>query len=185
MGEPKQLLPWGTSTVLGTVVDNLAAAGAAPVVCVLGHRAAEMAAVLDGLPVQLVENPGFLAGEMLSSYQAGLRDLTAAGAAVAGALLALGDQPHIPVSLIRAVIAQAQAAPAAIVIPSYAMRRGHPFFLPLRLWPELLALGGEETLRTLLRRHEAAIQYVEVATDAILRDIDTPADYRSLAQAPV
>jgi CTP:molybdopterin cytidylyltransferase MocA len=61
------------------------------------------------------------------------------------------------------------------------MRRGHPFYLPAHLWPELVALSYDETLRTLLQRHHSAITYVNVTTDAILRDIDTPADYHALS----
>jgi molybdenum cofactor cytidylyltransferase len=188
MGEPKQLLPWGSTTVLAAVVANLAAAGAAPVVCVVGHRGAEMAALLAGSPACIVKNPDYLSGEMLSSYQAGIGHLSAGTLAafgqvapLLGALLALGDQPHIPASVIAQVIAQARRTPDALVIPSFHMRRGHPFYLPAALWPELLALPPGDTLRTLVRRHEAAIIYVALDTDAILRDIDTPADYRELS----
>ncbi len=182
MGEPKQLLPWGERTVLGAVAYHLAAAGASPVLCVVGHRAAEMAAALGDAPAELIHNEHYLQGEMLSSYQAGVRHLMATHAQVAGTLLALGDQPHVPVAVIRQVIDQARRAPDQIVIPSYEMRRGHPFYLPAHLWPELLALRGEETLRTLLHRHRHLIAYVEVKTDAVLRDIDTPADYQDLAR---
>jgi molybdenum cofactor cytidylyltransferase len=185
MGEPKQLLPWGNRTVLGTVVHNLAAAGASPVLCVVGHRADEMAAALGDAPAHLLRNPDYLLGEMLSSYQTGIRYLQSQATPVTdlslGTLLALGDQPHIPLDVIRQVIAQARATPDHIVIPSYEMRRGHPFFLPTRLWPELLALTYEETLRTLVQRHQSSIIYVNVSSDAILRDIDTPADYQALS----
>ena len=181
MGEPKQLLPWGERTVLGTVAQHLADAGASPVLCVVGHRADEMAAALGDAPAQLLRNPNFLQGEMLSSYQVGVRHLLDTGTPCLGALLALGDQPHIPVDVIQRVIHQARATPDKIVIPSYEMRRGHPFYLPAHLWLDLLALAGEETLRDLLRRHQSAITYVDVTTDAILRDIDTPADYQALA----
>lgn len=181
MGEPKQLLPWGERTVLGTVATNLAAAGACPVLCVVGHRANEMAVALGDAPAQLLYNPDYLAGEMLSSYQVGVRHLQSQALPYQGTLLALGDQPHIPIDVIRQVIARAQCTPEQIVIPSYEMRRGHPFYLPTRLWPELLALTYDETLRTLLQRHPDAITYVNVATGAILRDIDTPADYQTLA----
>lgn len=181
MGEPKQLLPWGDSTVLGTVARNLASAGASPVICVVGHRADEMAAALGDAPATLLRNPDYLVGEMLSSYQAGVRHLLAASEPCLGTLLALGDQPHVPVEVIRQVIDQARATPEKIVIPSFEMRRGHPFYLPAHLWPELLALGQDETLRTLLQRNQSIITYVNVTTDAILRDIDTPADYRALS----
>jgi molybdenum cofactor cytidylyltransferase len=181
MGEPKQLLPWGTRTVLGAVVHHLAAAGASPVICVVGHRAEEMAAALGQAPAQLIHNPDYVQGEMLSSYQTGVRHLLATSQPVTGTLLALGDQPHVPVEVIRQVIKQAWRTPDQIVIPSYEMRRGHPFYLPSRLWPELLALSTDETLRSLLHRHQSSITYVNVATDAILRDIDTPADYQALS----
>ena len=185
MGEPKQLLPWGARTVLGTVVDKLAEAGASPVLCVVGHRADEMATALGDAPALLIRNPDYLAREMLSSYQAGLRHLLEVATPCLGTLLALGDQPHIPVDVIRQVIEQARLIPEQIVIPSFELRRGHPFYLPAHLWPELVALSADETLRTLLQRHQALISYVNVTTDAILRDIDTPADYQALSQNSV
>jgi molybdenum cofactor cytidylyltransferase len=181
MGEPKQLLPWGQQTVLGAVATHLTTAGASPVLCVVGHRAAEMCAALSDASARLVNNPDYLQGEMLSSYQAGLRHLLAEQTAYLGFLVALGDQPHIPVEVIHQVIAQARLTPHQIVIPSYKMRRGHPFFIPAQLWPELLALSQNESLRTLVQRHQTAITYVDVATDAILNDIDTPADYQNLS----
>lgn len=185
MGEPKQLLAWGDRTVLGAVAHNLAAAGASPVLCVVGHRADEMAAALGDAPAHLLRNPNYLQGEMLSSYQTGVRYLLAEGSPCIGTLLALGDQPHVPVSVIAQVIEQARLTPDHIVIPSYQMRRGHPFYLPAQLWPELLALSHEETLRTLLQRHANSITYVNVETDAILNDIDTPADYQTLSTKSV
>jgi molybdenum cofactor cytidylyltransferase len=201
MGEPKQLLPWGDRTVLGTVAYHLAEAGASPVLCVVGHRADEMAAALGDAPAQLLRNPDYLLGEMLSSYQVGVRYLislftspsdsttvlSSPSATTAsfsgpflGTLLALGDQPHVPVAVIRQVLTAARATPDQIVMPSYAMRRGHPFYFPARLWPELLALSFEQTLREVTQRHQAEITYINVDSDAILRDIDTPGDYQSL-----
>ncbi len=181
MGQPKQLLPWQDTTVLGAVVRNLTAAGAQPVVCVVGHRCDEMINALAGTPAQIVHNPDYLQGEMLSSYQAGLRYLQTQPSTFAGTFLALGDQPHIPVDVLRAILAQAHKTPNRLVIPRFQERRGHPIYLPAALWPELIALGGDETLRTLVVRHAANIAYVAVDTDAILRDIDTPHDYQSLA----
>jgi molybdenum cofactor cytidylyltransferase len=185
MGQPKQILPWGHSTVLATTVTNLMAAGAAPVICVVGHMADAIQATLDGTGARVLRNQDYLAGEMLSSYRAGVAVLSQDDMAYAGTLLALGDQPHISVAVLAQVVDRARQTPDALVIPSHKMRRGHPFYLPRRLWPELLALGEDESLRTLLRRHEALIRYVDVETDAILRDIDTPADYADLAPVPV
>ncbi len=181
MGEAKQLLPWGERTVLESVVHNLAEAGASPVICVVGHRADEMVTALGNAPAILLRNPDYLEREMLSSYQVAVRHLMAEATPCFGTLLALGDQPHIPKSVIRQVVEQARVTPDHIVIPSFELRRGHPFYLPADLWPELLALSDDETLRTLVQRHQPSITYVNVMTDAILRDIDTPADYQALS----
>ena len=79
MGRFKQLLPWGDSTVIATTARNLAAAGAAPVVCVVGHRgdevAAEVQAALPPSTGQIVYNDQYASGEMLSSFQAGVEFL--------------------------------------------------------------------------------------------------------------
>jgi molybdenum cofactor cytidylyltransferase len=185
MGEFKQLLPWQGNTVIESVVANLHAAGAEPVICVVGYRGDEVAAVLCGSPTQIVQNPNYHVAEMLSSYQAGIRELLQGGGAVvkpAGTLLALGDQPHIPVDVLALIIQQAQQTPDQIVIPSHQMRRGHPIYLPRSLWPDLLALTVDESLRDLLSRHADSILYVNVETDAIRRDMDTPADYAARRQ---
>ncbi len=204
MGRPKQLLPWGNYTVLTAVVHHLVAGGVDPVVVVIGHQANDMRAALQNAPAYVVENPEYLTGEMFSSYRTGIRyllDLCHGGDAIQkgvahsqstagawrkrtylGCLLALGDQPHIPISAIKEVVKQAQRTPDRLVIPSYAMRRGHPFYLPERFWAELLALGEAATLRDVVEAHKDEIVYVAVDTDAILRDLDTPTDYRALVQ---
>ncbi len=195
MGRFKQLLPWGNSTVIRTVVENLHTAGAAPVLCVTGHRADEVAAALAGSPAQLIANPHYAASEMLTSYQSGIAALcnsqftpsTGSGRRIhnsqfSGALLFLADQPHIPPAVIRQVIAQARATPEQVVIPSHQMRRGHPIYLPRRLWDALLALPVDASLRDLLNRHSAEIVYVDVETDAIRRDMDEWGEYEELRE---
>ena len=42
MGEPKQLLPFGESTIVETVVDNMLGAKFNEIIVVVGHRAAEV-----------------------------------------------------------------------------------------------------------------------------------------------
>ena len=144
----------------------------------MGHRQAEIRTALQFTQAEIVFNPDYAQTEMLCSYQVGIRQLV--DKSCAGALIALGDQPHIPVSIIQQVIEQAQQMPDKLVIPSYTMRRGHPFYLPRQCWADLLALGAEASLRTLLVRYTDEIRYVNVEDDAILRDMDTPADYASL-----
>jgi molybdenum cofactor cytidylyltransferase len=181
MGRPKQLLPWADRTVIETVVANLGAAGVDQIVCVIGHREDEMRAVLDESTARIVVNQHYADQEMLASYQVGMATLSDDDSdASVGTLLALVDQPHVGSEIIQQVVEAALASPDNIIIPSHNMRRGHPIFLPRRLWPELLALNDHESLRMLLDRNASGIVYVNIESDAILGDMDTPEEYERL-----
>jgi molybdenum cofactor cytidylyltransferase len=172
---PKPLLPWGASTVIETVVGTLLAAGIEDVIVVTGHQREAIEAALAGYAVRCIRNPAYASGEMLSSIQAGL---AAANPACAGALLALTDQPQMQLDVVQQVLRAFDGSGGqALVIPSHAMRRGHPILLPRWLWDEVMALPAGATLRRAIQRHAAAIRYVEVDTPSVLADLDTPEQY--------
>jgi molybdenum cofactor cytidylyltransferase len=64
-----------------------------------------------------------------------------------------------------------------IVLPVYRGQRGHPVLIGQRFWPELLALQRGAP-RDVIRRYPDQVAEVCVNTDSILRDIDTPEQYR-------
>ena len=192
MGQPKMILPWGQTTVIGQVVSTLLQAGVGEIVVVTGGAAQEMQAALQGQPVHLAANPAYAQGEMLSSVQVGLAALPADCPA---ALIVLGDQPQIEASVVEAILAEYHAHGSQLIVPSYQMRRGHPWLVGRALWPALLALqsperlepslpardgpaGGQAgTLRDFLNAHTEQICYLPVQTASVLQDLDTPQDY--------
>ncbi len=180
MGRFKPLLPWGASTVVESAADALVGGGAAPLLVVVGHRGADIADRFSDKKACVVYNPDFAANEMLRSYQVGIETLLDGHPPVHGALLALGDQPHIPACVIRHIISSARGAPDAVVIPSHNRRRGHPVYLPRRLFPKLISLEEGQTLRDLLNQHIDEIVYVNVDSDSVRRDMDVPAEYDAL-----
>jgi len=179
MGRPKMALPWGDTTVLGQVVATLVHAGLDQVLVVTGGGQVEAEQALSHLPgdwpLRLVFNPDYAAGEMLSSLQAGIASLDERSEA---ALIVLGDQPQMEARVVRSILGAYRDAGAGLVIPSYAMRRGHPMLVARSLWAELLALRPPQTLRELIQAHEADVLYVTVDTPSVLQDLDTPADYQ-------
>lgn len=177
MGRPKLLLPWGDTVVIGQVVLTLAQAGLVEIIVVTGALGGEIEGALAGLPVRLIQNPRYEVGEMLSSAQAGLAVL---GPQVEAALFVLGDQPQIQAGVIQAVLAEYHRSHAPLVVPSYRMRRGHPWCLARSLWPAVHQLGQPASLRDLLHAHAGQIDYVPVDTPTILQDLDTPQDYARL-----
>lgn len=180
MGRPKMVLPWGSTTVLGQVVHTLYSADVDPIVVVTGGAEDQVVPMLRGLPVITVDNPFYMQSEMLLSLQSGLKAMPKNVVAV---LVCLGDQPQIELEVILNVIEHFCATMNPIVVPSFQMRRGHPWLVERNLWGEILSLDKESSLRQFLHAHQDEIEYVDVSTGSILKDLDTPEDYA--AEAPL
>jgi len=184
MGQPKMPLPWGQTTVLGQVIATLQGAGAGRMVVVTGGAreavealVARYATISPG-SLSMVYNERYASGEMLSSVQAGLLQLAEAGKPSAEAtLIAPGDQPQVQERSVRLVMQAYLRSQAPIVIPSFQMRRGHPWLVGRAHWQEILCMRPPDSLRGFLNRHADEIRYVEVDDPGVLQDLDTPEDY--------
>ena len=173
MGQPKMLLPWGETTVLETVLASYKAAGIDHILVITGGNK-ERVEALVGKTAKTVFNPNYAEGEMLSSVQAGLAGL---GMEVEAALIGLGDQPQVQERSVRLVVGGYRESGASIVVPSFQMRRGHPWLVTRAHWDEILRLRSPASLRDFLGRHAEEIHYVEIDNNSILQDLDTPEDY--------
>lgn len=177
MGQPKLLLPWGGTTVLGQVVSTFSVAGMKEIIVVTGGAREQieilMAELAKDFPVRTVYNPAYARGEMLSSIQSGLAALDSQPRA---ALICLGDQPQVREETVRLICAAFVQTKSPLVIPSFQNRRGHPWLAARPLWPKILALPASTTPRQFLNTYAGQVEYV--ATDeSILQDLDTPEDY--------
>jgi molybdenum cofactor cytidylyltransferase len=182
MGTNKLLLPFGEGTVLSHIVSVLQACPLDEIAIVTGHEHEKVEEMLgryvdrhphDGPSgFRFVYNPNYATGEMLPSIQAGLATMQSNCDA---ALIVLGDQPHIERRIVEEVIAARK--PGTVVIPSFNRRGGHPILIDRARWPEVLALPPSANLREALHAHADWLHYVEVDTETILRDVDTPEDY--------
>jgi molybdenum cofactor cytidylyltransferase len=175
MGRPKMLLPWGTRTVIEQVITTFLAAGIENIVVVTGGTRELVEKVIEPYPVQTAYNTDYAAGEMLSSLQLGLQALSNRAQAT---LIGLGDQPQVQERTVRLVCEAYRESQSRLVVPSFQMRRGHPWLVARPLWQELLALQPPESPRSFLNSHAAEIHYVDVETASILTDLDTPEDYQ-------
>ncbi len=179
LGQPKQLLPLGTRTILEHTCA-LATSILDPVVVVLGAAVAEIRHQTQLGTVRIVEHPNFADGQA-SSLQAGLRALVPMDAIEAVVVL-LGDQPLVHSAAITALIAAWQADPLArAVFPNYGGQRGNPVLFARSAWSALMTLTGDAGARQLL----ASGQLTPVAQVALPgewwpRDVDTLEDYAAL-----
>jgi molybdenum cofactor cytidylyltransferase len=187
MGQPKMLLPWAETTVLGQVVSMFSAGLSsktggqidpdnAILVVTGGARElveTELARLAERYPLRIVYNPNYASGGMVSSIQAGL---AAIGPGTRAALIGLGDQPQVRGETIRHICTTFVQTESLLIIPSFQSHRGHPWLAKSALWPEILALPPSTNPRQFLDAHANQINYVE-ADASILQDLDTPEDY--------
>ena len=181
MGQPKMLLPWGQGTVLTHVISVFREAGIEDILVVTGGVKEQVDGLVSGLGVRTVFNDAFQTGEMLSSIQCGIRALTGQTQA---ALIGLGDQPQVQAGSVQRVCEAFLEMRSNLVVPSYRMRRGHPWLAASPLWDDLLKLEPPASPRDFLNAHATDIHYVNVDDPNILADLDTPEEYRKWQAKP-
>jgi molybdenum cofactor cytidylyltransferase len=174
-GAQKLLAPFGTSTVVRTVVDTMRAAGLDYVVVVGGPGGEAVRASVGGPPVVWTENPEPDRG-MSSSLVAGV---SAIPPNVGAALIVLGDQPTVSVQVVQRVVTAWRQGGGPVVAPRYRGLRGNPVLFDAGLFGALGSLVGEHGARDLIAADPARVTMVDVP-EAPPMDIDTPGDYDEL-----
>jgi len=177
MGRPKQLLPIEGEPMLRRIVARAIAAGACPVVVVLGAGEHEIRPALAGLPCEIASNARWAEGQS-TSLAAGLRFLAQYDSSVDAVLVLLGDQPFVTSATLGA-LAEARRSGARIAAAETAGRLGPPALFGAEWFEELASLTGDVGARSLLERHRAhAIAIPLPAEEA--EDVDSPEDVERL-----
>jgi molybdenum cofactor cytidylyltransferase len=174
MGQPKMLLPWGKFTVIEQVISTFLNSGIEDIVVVTGGAREQVEDTISQYPVRKIYNDDYASSEMLSSMQCALRTMLHQAQA---ALIGLGDQPQVLEKSVRLISEDYRDSESKLIVPSFQMRRGHPWLIARPLWTEILELKPPESPRDFLNRHANEIHYVIVDTQSVLADLDTPEDY--------
>jgi len=175
MDRPKQLMPWGQSTMLEQTIDNLLGSAVNEVIVVVGHKAEEVRKTIGTKPVKVAVNPDYEQG-MSTSIVAGLSLIDSQAQAV---MLVLGDQPLIDIQTINRLIDEFYDCDKGITIPTYHGKRGHPVIFAMKYKEELLGLKGDIGGRQIIKDHPEDVLEVAVHCEGIITDIDTIIDYQS------
>ena len=145
-----------------------------PVIVVLGYEAATVRAALNDLPVSFVDNPHFAEG-LSSSLKAGLQALPKD---CDGAAILLADMPDIDHGFLDRLYAVFQGEPKALaVVPVHEGQWGNPCVVAASLFPEIMALEGDQGARKILEAHRDDVVEMPVSSLVATRDIDTPEDW--------
>jgi molybdenum cofactor cytidylyltransferase len=169
LGQPKQLLPFGSGTLLGHVLGVARA-------CPFDQRMCVVSRELPGVNLsgfEVVDNPDFGEG-CSSSIAAALRAVDPRSEVL---VLMLGDQPGVTTAIVDALLAGRREAPLAAC--AYDDGRGHPLAFGRGIFGELAEMHGDKAVWKLLDRHAAEVVDVPIE-GPIPRDVDTWEDYEAL-----
>jgi molybdenum cofactor cytidylyltransferase len=176
MGESKMTMPFGESTMVGSVVQAISNSRVSTVTVVLGYYGVAVRDALTDFSVDFAINRKPDMG-MLSSVQAGMKAVGEADAY----LICLGDQPHIKSSVIDELVSAASRGRSGIFVPAYDGKRGHPLLFTAEYRAKVMSLPLSGGLNALLDSHKEEVTEVPVDEAGVTEDIDTPEDYTLLS----
>jgi molybdenum cofactor cytidylyltransferase len=176
LGRPKQLLEWRGEPLIRHVVKAAAGAGLQPLKIITGAGAGEIETALQGMPGQIVYNADWEAGQA-TSVVAGVESLPSKCGA---AIFLLADQPQVPVTLLRSLVAQHAHSLASLVVPMVDGRRGNPVLFDRGTFADLRKLEGDRGGRALFAHYQ--IEWLPWHDANLLLDVDTEQDYQRLLE---
>lgn len=181
MGVQKLLLPLRGQPVVAHLVAALQAGGVTDVHLLVRAEDRPLRERLASLPVRChtVDQP---TPDMRTSVERLLQHLAeeCAPRPQDAWLLCPADHPVLSPSVVRTLLTAGEHHPDAILVPTYADRRGHPTLFPWTTTSALQSLPPGEGLNAILRRNLHPVIELPVDDPAILRDLDEPQDYQRL-----
>jgi Uncharacterized MobA-related protein len=180
MGTPKLLLNWGSTTVIGHLLQQWNILGATQIAVVRATGATALDQELNNLGLShanRIINPDPERG-MFSSIQT-------AGAwngwsdTLTHFVITLGDQPHLQQSTLAALIEFCRIHPNSICQPGRFGRFRHPVMMS-REYFFALTKTAAANLGEFLSRYQTERRMVEIDDPGLDLDLDTPEDYARL-----
>lgn len=172
MGTQKLLLPYGGSTIVETVLENLRLSGLTPVYAVFS---AEVAGKITVSPswLKIALNHAPEQGQS-SSLSIGLEMLPAGE----DFCIMLGDLPRAEPGDIKDLYMKFKDRPSGctVLAPFRDGAFGHPMFYAAVWRQRFASAAGDAGGKEILKQYSREIATV-AAEDGHFRDIDTPADY--------
>lgn len=176
LGEPKQLLAYKGTTVLGATLEMARSCEFDQLLVTVGGAWAEVGNRVDFRDCHVVENQQYASGCSSSI-----------GAAIAvvderaeGIVLLLGDQPDVTTAAVAKLIEGAGTSPLAVC--RYGDGLGHPFWFRRQVFDDLLGLHGDKAVWKLLESDRYPVREVVIDGNIPL-DVDTWQDYQALLTA--
>ncbi|MEL6699054.1 MAG: nucleotidyltransferase family protein [Bacteroidota bacterium] len=175
MGQSKQLLPYGETTLLGHCIQTAFACPAQGVYPIIGAYANRIQAEIQVDGIHWLLNPHWEEG-LSASIRRGISYLLEERPTIKAALVLLGDQPLITAKDLQPFFDSFAQEPARIVSTAYGEKHGVPALFPRKYFQDLLLLKGDRGAGKWMAS-QADIKRVTLRTTF---DVDTKEDYDRL-----
>jgi len=176
MGRDKGLLEVGGHSFLRRTVRALAEGGCDPILVVVAEGEESLAAEAAEAGAVVLLNPEPGDGPITSLRIA----LAALDGTVDGVAYLPVDHPMVRADTVGLLLHASRATDAALTVPLYEGKRGHPAVFGKALFVELLDPELEGGAKTVVYRHLPDAQLVDVQDEGVLIDIDTPSAYEAV-----
>jgi molybdenum cofactor cytidylyltransferase len=177
MGRPKLLLPWNGATIIGHLIRQWRGLGAAQITVVHRPDDAPLAAELDRLDfprADRIENPqperGMFSSIVCAAGWPGWKN------EISNWAIVLGDQPHLRLETLRALLDFSAQNPRTICQPEFAGHARHPVILPRPAFEELKTSTVGE-LKNYLKLTSCRHLQCSLKDAGLALDLDSPEDY--------
>lgn len=171
MGVAKPALPYGSSTMVGSVLATAHAAGLDPIIVVTGFHSSQVIEAVGGLAdIAHNENPEM--GNMSSL----LVGIDAAGDAD-GVVVLLSDMPDVQSEVVSNVVRGVARSGARCGWANYPDGRGHPVALARSVFGEVRMLSGTKALWPFFSGLPDSDVFALTVDSPRPIDVNTQADY--------
>jgi len=166
----KLLLTFNDQSMVSHVIDQLTASNVSKVIVITGNEA-EAVKKSIAQKVSFIHNSDYADG-LSTSVQTGINALSDD---VDGVMICLGDMPYITSADYNKLIAAFEEG--KIIAPTTNDKIGNPLIFSAQYFDDFLSLKGDKGARALLKKYPEAVIKVDVNSEAIFQDIDTPEAY--------
>jgi molybdenum cofactor cytidylyltransferase len=175
MGQAKQLLPWGNSTLIEHQISVLQKAGNTLNV-VLGFNSDRIIPVIEKFHSNIFINHSWEKG-MGESISLGISNIISMFPKAEGVLITLLDQPFVTDSYLKNMMETFQPGFRQILVSqSTSGWRGVPVVFDKCYFKELAKLSNDEGAKKIIQKYEDKVIILDGGE--MLEDIDTPQSYK-------
>lgn len=179
MGSPKALLPYQGRPFLEHLLEVTTHPKIGVRRVVLGAHAEAIGRGVILKPEEVVINAEWQRGQ-LSSIQLALRSLPGG---TDGLLVCPVDHPLVSASLVGGLVDQFYASRAAVVLPVFEGRRGHPVIFSAALYGELENAPHELGARSVVWAHKEEVSEYITAEEGCVVNLNDPVTFLRISRS--